>query len=60
MIEKTCYTTSEVAEILGVHADTVREWIREGRLEAFRPSGKKKGRYRIHKLDIPTFARKEK
>lgn len=60
MVDKAFYTTKEVAKILGVHVDTVRAWIRGGILEACKPSGKGKGRYRIHKLDIPTFARKGK
>jgi excisionase family DNA binding protein len=33
-------TVDEVAEILGVHAETVRRWVREGRLEAARWGGR--------------------
>jgi excisionase family DNA binding protein len=36
LAQKTTYSTAEVAEILGVHVETVRRWIRDGKLRAAR------------------------
>jgi excisionase family DNA binding protein len=33
-------TVEEVAEVLGVHGETVRRWVREGRLAAARWGGR--------------------
>jgi len=35
------YTVREAAEVLRCHEKTVRQWIREGRLRAMRPSPRK-------------------
>jgi excisionase family DNA binding protein len=40
-------STVEVAEQIGVSESTVRNMIRDGRLRAFRPSGAKRGQYRV-------------
>lgn len=34
---KEYYTTAQAAELLGVHANTVCTWIRQGKLVAERP-----------------------
>lgn len=31
----------DVAERLGVHIQTVRKWIKQGKLKAYKPTGKK-------------------
>lgn len=46
-------TTGEVARQLGVSVPTVKKWIREGRLEAFRTPG---GHYRIPAPAFRAFA----
>ena len=46
--DREYYTTSEVAEKFRVTPATVRRWIREGNLEAY----KIYGRYLIHKDDV--------
>lgn len=45
------YTVEQVAELLGLHVKTVRNYVREGRLPAVR-IGK---RYRIAKEDLEAF-----
>lgn len=37
------YTVVQVAEMLGTNGDTVRRWIREGKLNAIQPLAKKEG-----------------
>ncbi|MEV4074528.1 helix-turn-helix domain-containing protein [Nonomuraea fuscirosea] len=46
------YTVEQVADLLGLHVKTVRNYVREGRLPAVR-IGK---RYRIAKEDLEAFA----
>lgn len=45
------YTPEEVAEYLGVHVQTVRAWIRSGRLRAQRLAGQRALRVRASDLD---------
>ena len=50
-MEKVYYTCKEVAERYAVKEDTVWEWIRTGKLEAY-----KIGRmYRVHKDQLAKF-----
>ncbi len=37
---ETFYTIPEVAHIYNVHHNTVRGWIKDGRVEACRPGGR--------------------
>ncbi|MFC4120919.1 helix-turn-helix domain-containing protein [Nonomuraea zeae] len=46
------YTVDQVADLLGLHVKTVRNYVRDGRLPAVR-IGKQ---YRISKLDLAEFA----
>ena len=48
--------TREVAELLGLHPETVREMIRDGRLSATRlgPVGKG-GRWRVSESDLAKY-----
>lgn len=41
---KDFFTTTEVARMLGLHANTLKNWVREGKLQSFRTIG---GHYRI-------------
>ncbi len=45
-------STAEVASRLGVDPTTVRNMVRDGRLHAFRPSGAKRGMYRIPESEV--------
>ncbi len=49
-------TVDEVAEELRVHPETVRQWIREGELDAF-DTGRG---YRISRQDLDDFVQKRK
>ena len=49
-------TVEEVAEELRVHRETVRQWIREGELDAF-DTGRG---YRISRKDLDDFIQKRK
>jgi excisionase family DNA binding protein len=42
-------TVDEVAERVKVNPETVRRWVRSGRLPAVKPAG---GPYRIHSIDL--------
>ena len=46
----------KVAEVLGVHVDTVRKWIREKQLRAVKLG--RRGGYRIRRSDLDAFLRK--
>lgn len=49
-------TVEEIAEELRVHAETVRQWIRDGELDAF-DTGRG---YRISRADLDEFIQKRK
>lgn len=48
------YTVDQVAKLLGVNKETVRRWIRSGKLEAHL-SGSKKGGYLITQRALDVF-----
>jgi excisionase family DNA binding protein len=50
------FTVEEVAEELRVHPETVRQWIREGELDAF-DTGRG---YRISRKDLDDFIQRRK
>ncbi|MGW7094294.1 helix-turn-helix domain-containing protein [Streptomyces sp. NPDC054874] len=50
--EQELYSVGEVAELLGLHVRTVRNYVRDGRLKAVR-IGKQ---YRVHKEDLAALA----
>ena len=49
-------TVEEVADELRVHPETVRQWIRDGELEAF-DTGRG---YRISRADLDAFVQRRK
>lgn len=51
MVSDELYTVDHVAEVLGLHVKTVRNYVREGRLKAVR-IGKQ---YRIARADLEAF-----
>jgi excisionase family DNA binding protein len=48
---KSILTTSEVAKLLGLHPNTLKNWVRDGRLPSYRTLG---GHYRIRVCDLLT------
>jgi excisionase family DNA binding protein len=50
------YTTSDVAEMLRVHINTVRSWIRDGKLNAVKVSDKT---MRITEEELKSFLEKQ-
>lgn len=50
------FTVNEFAEKLGVHPNSVRNMIKNGRLNAFRIGGGKTSSYRIPKSEIAIMA----
>lgn len=56
-IEKL-YSTSEVAELLGVHIKTLQRWIRDGQIAALKVGS----RYRVQESEVKrlTEGRKKK
>lgn len=50
--QKEFLTTDEVADRLGVSAQTVWRWIKQGQLRGFKPGGK---HYRIRQEDLDEF-----
>jgi excisionase family DNA binding protein len=53
MARDTWYTIAEIVDMLKVHEQTVRRWIKEGQLPAL-ALGRKAG-YRIRKQDLDEF-----
>ena len=47
-------TARQVAETLGVSLDTVRRWLKTGRLRGFMPGGTRGG-YRIRESEVERF-----
>jgi len=43
------YTTREVATLLGCHPETIRRWVRDGKIGYVRPCG---GRIRIPESEV--------
>lgn len=52
MKQEKLYTAAEVADILGVHLQTVRKWYSSGQLECY-----KIGRVRISESQLQKFLR---
>ena len=51
---RTLLTTSEVAEELQVHPETVRVWMRDGLLKAIKLPGRR-GFLRVRRADLDAF-----
>lgn len=54
-MQKEWLSVEDVAEMLGVHPDTVRGWIRDKKLPA-----SKLGNYRINRRDLHKFIRERR
>ncbi len=54
MAEERLLTVREVAERIRSSPETVRRWLRQGRLRGFRPGGTKLG-YRVLESDLQRF-----
>lgn len=52
LVEDRSFLVPEAAEALGLHEETVRRWIREGRLSAERVPGRGRGSYRIPGAEV--------
>ncbi len=59
MASERFLTVNEVAEQLRVSEFTVRNWLRSGRLEGYRPGGRKAG-WRIRASDVDRFLAQSK
>jgi excisionase family DNA binding protein len=54
MTEERLLTVREVADRLRASAETVRRWLRHGRLRGFQPGGTKLG-YRVPESELQRF-----
>jgi excisionase family DNA binding protein len=54
MSEQRLLTVREVAERIRASPETVRRWLRQGRLRGFRPGGTKLG-YRVPEGELQRF-----
>jgi excisionase family DNA binding protein len=54
MNEQRLLTVREVAERLRSSPETVRRWLRQGKLRGFRPGGTKLG-YRVSESELQRF-----
>lgn len=52
----TYYSTKEVSEILGIHINTVMNWIKDKRIVAYKIGGV----WRINESDLKTFIESQK
>ena len=57
MTEQRLLTVREVAERLRSSPETVRRWLRQGKLRGFRPGGTKLG-YRVPEDELQQFIRR--
>jgi excisionase family DNA binding protein len=58
MTRETMFTVQEVADQLNVHPDTVRQWIRSGKLEAIDLGGR--AGFRVSESALQKFIRERK
>ncbi len=49
-------TLDEVAEILKVHPETVRDWLRSGKIQGFKPGGGKE--WRVLEEDLEAYVKR--
>lgn len=49
------YTVDKIAKLLDVHPNSVRNWINDGKLKAFRPTDDGSSKYKIRKEDFEKF-----
>ena len=54
MTEQRLLTVREVAERIRSSPETVRRWLRQGKLRGFRPGGTKLG-YRVPEAELDRF-----
>ena len=57
-MEEPMYTVQEVANRLKANPETVRRWLRQGKLKGIMPGGQKLG-YRIRESDLRKFLGRE-
>jgi excisionase family DNA binding protein len=57
-LNRPFYTVPEVAELLGMHPETIRRALREGRLKGIKLGGRK-SHYRIPAEALERFIREE-
>jgi excisionase family DNA binding protein len=57
MNEQRLLTVREVAERIRSSPETVRRWLRQGKLRGFRPGGTKLG-YRVPESELQRFIRR--
>jgi excisionase family DNA binding protein len=55
MANDKLYTIDEIAQLLSVHPETVRNWIRTGKLSAINLGGS--AGYRVSQSDLDAFLR---
>jgi excisionase family DNA binding protein len=55
MSEFRLYTPTQLADILSVSVHTVYRWLKEGKLEAYKLGGNRKGRTRISADQVAKF-----
>jgi excisionase family DNA binding protein len=59
MTDETYYTVKQIAELLHVHPETVRQWIRSGELRGFLMGGTKSG-FRVPASELNAFIERRK
>ena len=57
MADERWFTVAQIAQRLQVHPETVRRWLREGRLRGRNFGGK--GGYRVRERDLEAFLAEE-
>ena len=56
--EAVWLTVKDITDELRVHEETVRRWIREGKLPAIQ-IGSRRGGYRVKREDLDSFVQEE-
>lgn len=58
-MDESMYTVQEVADQLKANPETVRRWLRQGKLKGVMPGGQKLG-YRIRESDLRRFLERDR
>jgi excisionase family DNA binding protein len=56
VVQERYVTAQQVADKLGVSIETVRNWLKSGRLRGFMPGGTKSG-WRIRESEVERFVK---
>lgn len=57
ILDKKSYSVKEIAEMLGLHHQTIRRYLYKGLIKGFKLNPTAKGEYRIYQESLAEFLR---